>query len=136
MAVVRVPKPPAGAFNLERPVSSLLKTQIVHLQEAEFRLPVKDQTNIYINRIKTEGEAADYIRKVTEQLHPEAASKVVPLRKTGKRQTSFAIAASAVPKRKSKKRTSAKLKSSSKSKSKTKSKSKSAAGPKGRKKRS
>jgi len=41
-------------MNPDRPVSSLLKTQIVHLQEAEFRLPVNRQTNIYINRIKTE----------------------------------------------------------------------------------
>jgi hypothetical protein len=134
MAVVRVPKPPASAFNLERPVSSLLKTQIVHLQEAEFRLPVKDQTNIYINRIKTEGEAADYIRKVTEQLHPEAASKVVPLRKTGKRQTAFAIAASAAPRRKTKKKTATNSSSKAKSKPKSKSKSKSATGSKSRKK--
>src|SRR5437868_11363600 len=69
MAVIKVPRPPASAFDLDRPVSTLLKNQIRHLQEAEFRLPANMQTNIYINAIKTEGEAADYIRKVTTALH-------------------------------------------------------------------
>ena len=65
MTVIKVPQPPASALDLNRPISSLLKNQIRHLQEAEFRLPVRSQTNTYINAIKTEGEAADYIRKVT-----------------------------------------------------------------------
>jgi hypothetical protein len=73
MTVIRIPKPPHSAINHDRPISSLLKTQIVHLQEAEFRLPVRQQTNIYINRIKTEREAAEYIRQVTARLHPEGA---------------------------------------------------------------
>ena len=75
MSLIHVPKPPLSAMNKDRPVSSLLKTQIRHLQEAEFRLPVRQQTNIYINRIKTEGEAAEYIRQVTAMLHPEGAAK-------------------------------------------------------------
>ena len=69
MVLIPVPKPPKSAMNPDRPVSTLLKNQMLHLQEAEFRLPVKMQTNIYINGIKTEGEAADYIRRVTEALH-------------------------------------------------------------------
>jgi hypothetical protein len=69
MVLIPVPKPPKSAMNPDRPVSTLLKSQIEYLQEAEFRLPVKMQTNIYINAIKTEGEAADYIRRVTEALH-------------------------------------------------------------------
>jgi hypothetical protein len=75
MAVIIVPKPPKGAFNKNRPVSALLKNQILHLQQAEFRLPVRQQTNIYINKIKTEGEAADYIERVTRELHPEGARR-------------------------------------------------------------
>lgn len=71
MTIIRVPRPPQSAMNKDRPVSSLLKNQILHLQEAEFRLPARDQTNIYINKIKTEGEAAEYIRRVTAKLHPE-----------------------------------------------------------------
>jgi hypothetical protein len=74
MAVIQIPKPPPNAFNKHRPISALLKNQIVHLQEAEFRLPARQQTNIYINRIRTEGEAAEYIRQVTARLHPESAT--------------------------------------------------------------
>jgi hypothetical protein len=77
MAIVKVPKPPQSAMNKNRAISSLLKTQIKHLQEAEFRLPAEAQSNIYINAIKTEGEAADYIRQVTAALHAEHAAAQV-----------------------------------------------------------
>jgi hypothetical protein len=69
MVLIPVPKPPKKALNLDRPVSNLLRNQLEHLQRAEFRLPIKQQTNIYINAIKTEGEAADYIRRVTKAIH-------------------------------------------------------------------
>jgi hypothetical protein len=69
MALIPVPKPPQKALNPDRPVSKLLRNQLEHLQRAEFRLPIKQQTNIYINAIKTEGEAADYIRRVTQAIH-------------------------------------------------------------------
>jgi hypothetical protein len=69
MVVISVPKPPKSAMKPNRPVNTLLRNQIEHLQEAEFRLPVKLQSNVYINAIKTEGQAADYIRRVTWALH-------------------------------------------------------------------
>jgi hypothetical protein len=123
MTVIRIPKPPQSAINHDRPVSSLLKTQLVHLQEAEFRLPVHHQTNIYINRIKTEREAAEYIRQVTARLHPEGAP--TKARRGKKRESSpgtiFTLAAVAakIPA----KRTTAKTRAKAKAKSKTKSKS-------------
>jgi len=69
VTLIKVPKPPQSAIDPSRPINALLRNQILHLQEAEFRLPVRMQTNIYINAIKTEGEAADYIRRVTAALH-------------------------------------------------------------------
>src|SRR5579864_2552287 len=69
MTIIRVPRPPKSAMNPNRPVNTLLRNQIQHMQEAEFRLPVKLQTNVYINAIKTEGEAAEYIQRVTQALH-------------------------------------------------------------------
>jgi hypothetical protein len=69
MVLIPVPKPPKSAMNPNRPVSKLLRNQMEHLQRAEFRLPLKQQTNIYINAIKTEGEAADYVRRVTQAIH-------------------------------------------------------------------
>jgi hypothetical protein len=68
MALIHVPRP-QNAWNPKRPVNALLKSQIVHLHDAELKLPVRQQTDIYINAIKTEGEAADYVRQVTETIH-------------------------------------------------------------------
>jgi hypothetical protein len=70
MAVIHVPRPnPKLAMDTGRPVNSLLKVQIRHLHDAELKLPIALQTDIYINAIKTEGEAGEYIRKVTEAIH-------------------------------------------------------------------
>jgi len=68
MTLVHVPRPPQSAMNPDRPVSALLKAQVSYLHDAELKLPVRQQTNIYINAIKTEGEAAEYIREVTEAI--------------------------------------------------------------------
>jgi hypothetical protein len=72
MAVIRVHKPQEGSFNKNRPVSALLKAQIRHLQEVEF------------NTIKTEGQASDYIRRITALLHPTGAPRVKPRKAMGK----------------------------------------------------
>jgi|SRR6185437_1030853 len=69
MTLIHVPRPPKNAFYKDRPVSSLLKNQIRHLQEAEFNL------------IKTEGQAAEFIRRVTAKLHPEGARPQVVRRR-------------------------------------------------------
>jgi len=78
MTLVHVPRPPQSALNPDRPVNTLLKAQIQHLHEAERNLPPRHRTDIYINAIKTEGEAAEYIRRVTTAIHKaheEAAAK-------------------------------------------------------------
>jgi ArsR family metal-binding transcriptional regulator len=75
---VILPLVPKGALNKNRAVSGLLKAQILHLHEAERRLPLRHHTDIYINAIKTEGEAAEYIRRVTEAIysaHADAAAR-------------------------------------------------------------
>jgi hypothetical protein len=70
MTVIHVPRlDPKTAMNPNRPANALLKAQILHLHDAELRLPVRRQTDIYINAIKTEGEAAEYIRQVTAAIH-------------------------------------------------------------------
>jgi hypothetical protein len=93
MTVIKVPRPPESAFNKDRKVSSLLRTQLEHLQEAEFRLPARAQTNVYINAIKTEGEAADYIGRVTARLR--TAHGIKPLPKTKGKGKVASIAAMA-----------------------------------------
>ena len=135
MATIQVPKPPKSAWTPDRPVSTLLKSQVEHLSEAESKLPHQYKSQIYINAIKTEGEAAEYIQKVTEAIHRahEAAAyrhaKAAP-----KRRGAIAISAVAgVPKSaKSAPKPKAK-KTQAKPKPQTK-KSKSAAAASGRKK--
>lgn len=68
MAIIAVPRPPKKAMNPNRPVSSLLLAQVEHLQQAEQRLPLRYRSAIYTHAIRTEGEAALYIREVTEAI--------------------------------------------------------------------
>jgi hypothetical protein len=103
MAVIKVPKPPRSAFNKNRPVSALLKNQMLHLHEVEKKFPPAHHSGIYINAIRTEGEAAEYIRRVTARLHPEGGGQVT---------FDIAAAGEAKPRRKAKRIVKAKRKKS------------------------
>jgi hypothetical protein len=110
MAVIKVPAAPKSSMDQDRPVSALLKSQILHLQEAEFRLPAKFQTDIYIHSIQTEGDAGEYIRQVTRAIHDAHASRIRRAKLKAKPERTFAIAAAAAtrPKKKAKKATARK----------------------------
>jgi hypothetical protein len=69
MTMIHVPRPPKNSLNLNRPVSSLILAQVEHMYTAEKRLPLRYRTEIYVNAIKTEGEAARYISQVTTAIH-------------------------------------------------------------------
>lgn len=61
MPVVTVPKPPRAAYDPNRPVSSLLLSQIAHLQR------------IVLEGIATEAQAAEYIQALmrrVKRVHP------------------------------------------------------------------
>jgi hypothetical protein len=96
MALIHVPRPPKNAKDPHRPISSLLKAHVEHLHEAERKLPLHHRSGIYVNAIKTEGEAAEYIKKVTEAIHSaheeftvqRAAASKRPLRKSKTRAKS------------------------------------------------
>jgi hypothetical protein len=106
-----VPPVPKDAGNQDRPVNALLKSQILHLHEAERRLPLRHHSDIYINAIKTEGEAAEYIRTVTEAIHSAHAEAA---ERRAKRRPRIEIAAAAEePVRKPKTRGTSKKKSKS-----------------------
>lgn len=68
--VVQVPKPSSKSFNKNRPIekNTLILNQVQHFLESEKRLPRDQQTGMDISAIRTEGQAAEYIAKVT-QLH-------------------------------------------------------------------
>jgi hypothetical protein len=99
MPMIKVPRPPKSAHDPGRPLTSLLKSQIEHLHEAERRLPLRYRTEIYINAIATEGEAANYIRNVTEAIH-QAHADAERARRTRERRLEIAAAAEKRPARK------------------------------------
>ena|SRR5690349_6614595 len=98
MTVIQVPRPPRSASNPDREAGCLLKAHVAHVQAAEKKLPLRDrmQITMYANAVKTEREAAEYIRQVTEAIqraHDEATMK----RAQGalRRKTTLEIAAAA-----------------------------------------
>jgi hypothetical protein len=58
------------SYNPDRPISSLIRTQLLHLHHAE-NLVVQQtqQTNVNINPLHTERQASEYIQRVTALLH-------------------------------------------------------------------
>ncbi len=73
--VVRVPKPAKSSFNPNRLLEKnlLLKNQVEHFHRLELELAPEKRTGVDFGSLKTEGQAAEYIRKMTEILHPQAA---------------------------------------------------------------
>jgi hypothetical protein len=73
---IRIPIPPASAMNRDRPISSLIKNQLLHIQHAESaRLPKVKRVGVKLEDIHTEAEAAAYIEAVTRVLHPQGRKK-------------------------------------------------------------
>ncbi|HXJ87870.1 MAG TPA: hypothetical protein VMS18_13695 [Candidatus Binatia bacterium] len=97
MVLIHVPRP-KDAYNPDRPMGSLLKAQIEHLREAESKLPLRYRLEIetYVKAVRTEGEAASYIRAVTDAIHrahEDARSARAPKKRAGERKRVIEIAA-------------------------------------------
>src|SRR5438445_6795976 len=92
MTVIHVPRPPQSAMNPDRPANALLLSQVAHLQHAERRLPLRYRTEIYTHAIRTEREAARYIREVTEAIHQAHADAAANRTKRGRQDRSKAKA--------------------------------------------
>lgn len=72
--VIRVPKPSKSSFNPNRLLAknTLLLNQVQHFHALELKLPKEQQTGVAFEKILTEGQAAEYIRKMTHILHPQS----------------------------------------------------------------
>lgn len=92
MELIPVPKPSKKARNPERDANALLLAQVSHLQHAERRLPLRYRSEIYTHAIKTEGEAAEYVRAVTEAIH---RAHVDAEKRRARRERGLEIAAAA-----------------------------------------
>src|SRR5690349_17938035 len=69
--VIAVPRPALSSYDPSRPLdkNQLIKSQVHHFHEVDKHLPDEYRTGISPHQIQTEGEASEYIRKVTERLH-------------------------------------------------------------------
>lgn len=102
------------AYNHDRPISSLIRTQLLHLHTAEnLWLPPEDRTNININDLHTEKQASEYIQKVTRLLHRHGRRQQKATSETKARRAKPRKKATRAPRKKtSKKRSSAKKRGS------------------------
>jgi hypothetical protein len=75
---IEVPKPSRAAYNPNRPLekNALVQAQVKHFREAEMGLPENLRTGVDAAAIATEGQAADYIRKVTRAIREGGGQKV------------------------------------------------------------
>lgn len=80
--IIRVGAPPKSAFNQDRPISDLIRSQIEHLKHVEERLTPEERSTIPTGEIRTEAEAARYIAAMTAVLQSgariEQAAEVAP----------------------------------------------------------
>ena len=67
-----MPQPAPGSYNPNRPLAknTLLQYQVKHYSKVEQKLPPEQRTGVDPAVLKTEGEASEYIRKITAALHP------------------------------------------------------------------
>lgn len=122
MATIHVPRPKRSSMNPTRRASSLLLTQAEHMHSAEKRLPHRYRTEIYVNAIKTEGEAAEYIARVTAAInraHGDAEKRRLRAIPKSGRVLKIAAAAEKKPTSVAKKKSSAVKDSAARGKSKT-----------------
>jgi hypothetical protein len=113
MEVIHVPRPSKKAMNPDRPANALLLAQVSHLQHAERQLPLRYRSEMYTHAIRTEGEAANYIREVTEAIH-RAHADAAKRRSKPSRKRGLEIAAAEPPKRIFKKNKKTKTKTKTK----------------------
>jgi hypothetical protein len=77
MAIIKVPKTPKRAFNDRRKPSDLLRRQIEHLEWAIRPAAERKPGKLKVKPVRTEGEAAARIARLTERLHPQASKSAV-----------------------------------------------------------
>ena len=69
--VIRIPRTSRSSFNPDKPLekNTLLLNQVRHFAHLEEKLPAEERTGMDVASIRTEGQAAEYIRRMTRKLH-------------------------------------------------------------------
>src|ERR1700683_3038855 len=71
--VVTVPQPHPKAYSPDRPITDLVRNQILHLSLTERHFDKRHRTGVDVYSIQTERQASEYIHHLTKKLHPEGA---------------------------------------------------------------
>ena len=79
MEPIHVPRPPREAFNKNRHVSDLIRSQVEHFRHVEAKLSDAQRRVLPQGHIRTEHEAAQYISAMTQLLLSKPAPEVQPL---------------------------------------------------------
>ena len=82
MRMIDVPAVEKEAYNPDRPISGLIQMQLVHLHTAEQALPPRQRTGVNIAMLHSEGQAAEYMQRVTALLHRAGKAKKKAAKKT------------------------------------------------------
>jgi hypothetical protein len=81
MMLLKLPPRQRAAYNPDRPASDLLKTHVQYAQELEKALPPEKKSGVTLDMASlTEGQAADYLERITRVHHPAGIPKTPPRR--------------------------------------------------------
>jgi hypothetical protein len=94
MRMIDVPAVEKEAYNPDRPISGLIQMQLIHLSTAEQTLLPKQRTGINISTLHSEGQAAEYIQKVTAMLHRAGKAKKKTTKKKSAGKSNKAVKSS------------------------------------------
>src|SRR5205807_8788948 len=85
--VVKVVRPHAKRFEPDRPITDLVRNQLMHLSLAQRHLPKQHHHPADVYSIKTDAQAAEFIRHVTAKLHSLKGKAAKPKQKTKPRKS-------------------------------------------------
>jgi hypothetical protein len=86
MEPIRVPRPPAEAFNKKRRVSDLIRAQVNHFKHVEHKLSAEQRLTVPQHGITTEEDAAKYIAAMTEMLRGKSIPSALAGRKAASKR--------------------------------------------------
>ena len=79
--VVKVPRPHKPRYEPDRPITDLVRNQLLHLSLAQRSLPKQHHAPMDVYSIETEAQASEFIRHVTSKLHLRGAANAKPSKK-------------------------------------------------------
>jgi hypothetical protein len=80
--IVKIPRPHPKRFDPDRPITDLVRNQLLHLSLVQRHLDKKHHHPADVYAIKTDAQAAEFIRHVTSKLHSLKGKAAKPTQTT------------------------------------------------------